>query len=157
MPSCCWRGAIPSRPACPMKPSTFLALYEKLEGFVHRLPSALQQPILREITPIKTLFLLQRAPRLVLLGSGGAGKVELVNALFGGEALRPGEENLSDGTWQEIGRTGRGTLKLLDARRPASLNMLRAALAAEPADLFIYIGRDAANDEDRDHAQEIPR
>lgn len=138
-----------------MKPSTFLSLYEKLENLVHRLPSALQQPILREITPIKTLFLLQRAPRLVLLGSGGAGKVELLNALFGGEALRPGEENLSDGAWQEIGRTGRGTLRLLDARRPASLNMLRAALAAEAPDLFIFASGDAAGDEDRDHAQEI--
>jgi uncharacterized protein (DUF697 family) len=138
-----------------MKPNTFLSLYEKLEGLVNRLPSALQQPILREITPIKTLFLLQRAPRLVLLGPGGAGKVELVNALFGGEALRPGEENLSDGAWQEIGRTGRGTLKLLDARRPASLNMLRAALAAEPPDLFIFASPNAAADEDRDHAQEI--
>ncbi len=138
-----------------MKPTAFLSLYEKLEGLVHRLPASLQQPILREITPIKTLFLLQRPPRLVLLGSSGAGKVELVNALFGGEALRPGEENLSDGTWQEIGRTGRGTLKVLDARRPASLNMLRAALAAEAPDLFIFASPDAANDDDRSHAQEI--
>src|SRR5258706_266559 len=52
-----------------MKPSTFLSLYEKLEHLVQRLPAPLQQPILREITPIKTLFLLQRAPRLVLLGT----------------------------------------------------------------------------------------
>jgi uncharacterized protein (DUF697 family) len=138
-----------------MKPNTFLSLYDKLESLVNRLPSALQQPILREITPIKTLFLLQRAPRLVLLGSPGAGKAELINALFGGEALRPGEENLSDGTWQEIGRTGRGTLRLLDARRPASLNMLRTALAAEAPDLFIFASPDAGHDEDRDHAQEI--
>ncbi|MEA3212223.1 MAG: uncharacterized protein QOE70_5280 [Chthoniobacter sp.] len=142
-----------------MKPSTFLSLYEKLEGLVHRLPESLQQPILREITPIKTLFLLQRAPRLVLLGPGGTGKVELVNALFGGEALRPGEENLSDGTWQEIGRTGRGTLKLLDARRPASLNMLRAALAAEPPDLFVFVRPASALEEelapDLEHAEQI--
>ena len=138
-----------------MKPTSFLSLYEKLEGLVHRLPASLQQPILREITPIKTLFLLQRAPRIVLLGSGGAGKVELINALFGGEALRPGEENLSDGAWQSIGRTGRGTLKLLDARRPASLNMLRAALAAEAPDLFIFASPGTAPDDEPDHAQEI--
>ena len=70
-----------------MKPSTFLSLYEKLEKLVHRLPDSLQQPILREITPIKTIFLLQRAPRLVLLGPAGAGKVELLRALFGAPEL----------------------------------------------------------------------
>ncbi|HYR57084.1 MAG TPA: hypothetical protein VEO95_00585, partial [Chthoniobacteraceae bacterium] len=138
-----------------MKPSAFLSWYEKLEHLVQRLPAPLQQPILREITPIKTLFLLQRAPRLVLLGASGVGKVELVNALFSAEALRPGEENLSDGSWQEIGRAGRGTFKLLDARRPASLNMLRAALAEQAPDLFLFVGKGAPPDEDRDHAQEI--
>ena len=46
-----------------MKPSTFLSLYDKLEKLVRHLPESLQGPILREITPIKTLFLLQRAPR----------------------------------------------------------------------------------------------
>src|SRR5450432_2150035 len=121
-----------------MKPSTFLSLYDKLEKLVRHLPEALQQPILREITPIKTLFLLQRAPRLVLLGHSGAGQVELLNALFGGPAVQPIEENVSDGTWQTFGRQSHGTLRLLDARRPASLNMLKAALAAEAPDLFLF-------------------
>jgi len=142
-----------------MKSSTFLSLYEKLEHFVLRLPAALQQPILREITPIKTLFLLQRPPRFVLLGSSGSGKRQFIDALFGSEVLLPGEENLSDGTWQEIGRSGRGSIKLLDARRPASINMLRAALAAEPADLFILVGGDTRVEEshsaDLDQAQQI--
>ena len=127
------------RQLSPMKPSTFLSLYEKLEKLVRHLPDALQGPILREITPIKTLFLLQRPPRLVLLGPGGAGKVELVRALFGAEVLKAGEENLGDGTWQTIGHASRGALELLDARRPASLNMLRAALAAEAPDLFLFV------------------
>jgi len=122
-----------------MKPSTFLSLYEKLEKLVQRLPDSLQQPILREITPIKTLFLLQRAPRLVLLGPAGAGKVELLQALFGAEVVWAGEENLGDGTWQTFGQKSRGALQLLDARRPASLNMLRAALAGEAPDLFIFL------------------
>ena len=42
------------RPAGRMKPSTFLSLYDKLEKLVQRLPDSLQQPILREITPIKS-------------------------------------------------------------------------------------------------------
>ncbi|HEX8295982.1 MAG TPA: hypothetical protein VF593_06750 [Chthoniobacteraceae bacterium] len=142
-----------------MKSSTFLSLYEKLEKLVHRLPESLQGPILREITPIKTLFLLQRPPRLVLLGQSGVGKVELVNAIFGAEALLPGEENLSDGSWQEVRRAGRGTLRLLDSRRPASLNMLRAALSKEPPDLFLFARESLASGEDLagdlDHAEEI--
>lgn len=142
-----------------MKPSTFLSLYDKLEKLVQRLPDSLQQPILREITPIKTLFLLQRAPRLVLLGPAGAGKAELLRALFGAEVMRAGEENLGDGTWQTFGQKSRGTLQLLDARRPASLNLLRAALAAEAPDLFIFLrpalAMDADHAADLDHAAEI--
>ena len=142
-----------------MKPSTFLSLYDKLEKLVRHLPDALQGPILREITPIKTLFLLQRAPRLVLLGRGGAGKVELLHALFGAEVAQAGEENLSDGTWQTFGQKSRGTLQLLDARRPASLNMLRAALAAEAPDLFVFVRPALGSDDDLaadlEHAAQI--
>ena len=142
-----------------MKPSTFLSLYDKLEKLVQRLPDSLQQPILREITPIKTLFLLQRAPRLVLLGPGGAGKTELLRALFGAEVVREGVENLGDGTWQTFGQKSRGTLQLLDARRPASLNLLRAALATEAPDLFIFLRPALAIDDNLDtdlaHAAQI--
>jgi len=142
-----------------MKPFSFLSLYEKLENLVQRLPEPLQQPILKEITPIKTLFLLQRSPRLVLLGQSGVGKVEIVNALFGSEAVQPGEENLSDGAWQTIAPGGRGALRLLDARRPVSLNMLKAALTAEAPDLFLFIGAGGHPAEtiaaDLDHAEQI--
>jgi hypothetical protein len=37
-----------------------LAIYEKLEAVLKRLPEGFHQPILREIEPIKTLFLQQR-------------------------------------------------------------------------------------------------
>jgi len=121
-----------------LKPSNFLSLYEKLEKLVQRLPESLQGPILREITPIKTLFLLQRPPRIVLLGPGGRGKAELINSLFGSEIVLSDEENLSDGNWQPFGRSTRGVLRLLDARRPASVAHLKDALAAEAPDLFIF-------------------
>ena len=104
-----------------MKPSSFLALYDKLEKLVHRLPSSLEQPILREITPIKTLFLLQRAPRLALLGERSAAQAGLINALFGEEVVGRDEEMLHDGLWQTLTRAGHGSLELLDARQPLSL------------------------------------
>lgn len=142
-----------------MKPSSFLPLYEKLEALVNKLPSGLQQPILREITPIKTLFLLQRPPRIALVGPNGAGKAELLAALFGAEVFLPGEENLSDSHWQTIGRAGRGNLLLLDARRPASLPLLREALTQEPPDLFIFARSAGPIDDslsaDLDHAMQL--
>jgi uncharacterized protein (DUF697 family) len=142
-----------------MKPSTFLPLYEKLEALVNRLPQGLQHPILREITPIKTLFLLQRPPRIVLVGPNGAGKSELLAALFGAEVFQPGEENLSDSRWQTITRAGRGSLRLLDARRPASLPLLREALIQEPPDLFIFARPAGKIDDtlaaDLDHATQL--
>jgi uncharacterized protein (DUF697 family) len=122
-----------------MTPSSFLSLYDKLEKLVRRLPEGLQQPILREITPIKTLFLLQRPPRIVLLGPGGAGKAELLTALFAAELLRPGEENLNEGTWVKFTRGGQGSLQLLDARRPVSAQLVKAALAELAPDLFIFV------------------
>jgi len=122
-----------------MKLSSFLPFYEKLESLVHKLPEALQHPILKEITPIKTLFLLQRPPRIVLVGPNGAGKAELLAALFGDNVLLPGEENLNDSRWQTIGRPGRGQLQLLDARRPASQPILQDELARETPDLFVFV------------------
>jgi uncharacterized protein (DUF697 family) len=121
-----------------MKPSSFLGFYDKLETLVRRLPESLQQPILREITPIKTLFLLQRAPRIVLLGPGGTGKAQFINALFGAATVQAAEENFGDGKWQDFGHSSRGVLRVLDARRPASLHLLKEALAAEAPDLFVF-------------------
>ncbi|HSI11272.1 MAG TPA: hypothetical protein VK961_04480 [Chthoniobacter sp.] len=142
-----------------MKPSSFLPFYEKLEALVNKLPQGLQHPILREITPIKTLFLMQRPPHIVLVGPNGAGKGELLTALFGAEVFQPGEENLNDGHWQTIGRAGRGSLRLLDARRPISLPLLREELTRETPDLFIF-ARPAGSDDDTlaadlDHAVQL--
>ena len=62
--------------------TSFLHLFERLEGFVGKLPGSLQKPILQEITPLKDLFLRQRAPRLVLTGDPAAGSAGLFNAIF---------------------------------------------------------------------------
>ncbi len=61
-----------------------LQLYDKLEKLVGMLPSALQKPILHEITPVKNLFLARRAPRLALIGEGGRA---LLDTLFGANWL----------------------------------------------------------------------
>jgi uncharacterized protein (DUF697 family) len=142
-----------------MKPGTFLSLFEKLEHLVQRLPDSLQGPILREITPIKTLFLLQRAPRMVLVGDRGAGKSEFLNALFSGEVLRKEEESLHDGAWQSLSRHGHGTLEVLDVRRPVSLSAAETSLGLRPADLWVFLRRAGADDSelsaDLEHATRL--
>ena len=127
-----------------------LSLYEKLESLVQRLPESLQSPILREITPIKSLFLLQRPPRILLLGDRAASRTELVNALFGTGVAHATEDHLQDGTWQVFSKPGKGTMRLLDARRPASLQMLRRALSAEAPDLCLYLYAEPVTDSDKE-------
>ncbi len=142
-----------------MKQSIFLSIYEKLEALVQRLPDGLRAPILREITPIKTLFLLQRPPRIVLLGDRAASRTALVNALFGETVARPEEDAVQSTSWQEFARSGRGTLRVLDARRPAALAALSRALGAEPPDLFLFLHESSAGArglaDDLDHAAAI--
>jgi uncharacterized protein (DUF697 family) len=142
-----------------MNPTVFLSLYEKLEGLVQRLPEGLRTPILREITPIKTLFLLQRPPRLVLLGDRRASRTALVNALFGSTVARGEEDAVQTASWQEFAHRGRGTLRMLDARRPASLAELTRPLGAEVPDLYLFL-RETVSDErslaeDLDHATAV--
>lgn len=142
-----------------MKQSVFLSIYEKLESLVQRLPEGLRGPILREITPIKTLFLLQRPPRIVLLGDRAASRTALVNALFGEAIARPEEDALQSAAWQEFARAGRGNLRVLDARRPSALAGLSRALAAEAPDIYLFLhdGASGASGlaEDLDHAASV--
>jgi hypothetical protein len=49
--------------------SLFIHVVEKLEGFLGKLPTTIQKPILHELTPLKELFLQQRFPRFVFVGS----------------------------------------------------------------------------------------
>ena len=122
-----------------MKPSLFLSFYDKLESLIQRLPESIKQPVLRELTPIKTLFLLQRPPRIVLLGPAGPGKIEILRFLFQTDVLRPSEANLGDGTWQTFGNKSQGSLQLLDARRPTSLSLTTTSLTASPPDLYLFL------------------
>ena len=142
-----------------LKPSVFLSIYEKLESLVQRLPEGLRSPILREITPIKTLFLLQRAPRIVLLGDRAASRSALVNALFGEAVTRADEDAVQSASWQEFARSGRGTLRMLDARRPSVLAGLSRALGAEAPDLYLFLHDGSAGErglpEDLDHASAV--
>jgi uncharacterized protein (DUF697 family) len=138
-----------------------LEIYDKVERVVSKLPEPLQKPILKEISPIKDLFLLQRAPRLVLLGEAATGRMQFINALFNAEALTPADERTTTTGWHEIARIGKGRLQLLDARAPADIGTLQNALVAQPPDLFVYLRSHGqspdAFEADLDHAAAVLR
>jgi uncharacterized protein (DUF697 family) len=109
-----------SRPA-------LLAAYEKLSGLLDKLPGSLQEPIMRELDPIKEIFLRQRAPRLALLGDPGIGLPALVNALAARPVLHA---PLMRGPWTAV--RGAGNVELADLRGSGTLS-------GAPADLYLFV------------------
>ena len=138
---------------------TLLAIYEKVEAVLKKLPEGLHRPILRELEPLKTLFLEQRGPRIVLLGERSVSRAGLVNHLYDAEVARPTEDIGQSGTWEIFSLPGRGTLYILDARRPIAVPMLSRALATHGPDLFLFVRASTTIDEacanDLDHALEV--
>lgn len=110
-----------SRPA-------LLAAYEKLAALLGKLPGSLQEPILRELDPIKEIFLRQRAPRIAVLGDAGIELPALINALAAAPVLHA---PLMRGPWTAV--EGAGVIELADLRGPGSTG-------GEAADLFLFVG-----------------
>src|SRR3954470_24141496 len=125
-----------------MNQPLFLHIVERLEGFLGKLPATLQKPILHELTPLKELFLKQRAPRLVLTGSHKSPVQEVFAALF--SAAQPGDLRdvlVEVFRWQDLSVGGFGTVALLDARGAdeAAMRKIEQDLQREPADMFLHI------------------
>ena len=110
-----------SRPA-------LLTAYEKMSALLDKLPGSLQEPILRELDPIKEIFLRQRPPRIAVLGEAGIELPALMNALAGRTVLHA---PLVRGTWTVV--KGVGTIELADLRDSG-------VVPADPADLYLYVG-----------------
>lgn len=127
---------------------SFLHVFEKLEGFIGKLPGGLQKPILQEIIPLKDLFLRQRAPRFILTGDPAVSSAGLFNAIFSAPVapFAPGPQAdavpAADG-WQDFSHGGQGVLRLLDGRTTPPQEPLvdasRVALAAEQPDMFLFL------------------
>jgi uncharacterized protein len=97
--------------------SVLLHIVERLEGLLGRLPSAIQKPVSRELSPLKELFLQQRPPRFLLAGSTRLPLPDLVNILFNGEPAEDSRNILFEVfRWQTLEVKNRGTIAVLDAR-----------------------------------------
>ncbi len=127
--------------------SSFLHVFEKLESFVGKLPGSVQKPILQEVTPLKDLFLRQRAPRIVLTGDPEASSAGLFNAIFTAPVAPFAQADTANAMpvssgWQEFSHADRGVLRLLDARAQTggtTTDVVQAALTTEPPDLFLFL------------------
>lgn len=122
-----------------MKYKTIITYYERLEHLVSKLPSALQKPIQQEMTTVKNLFLLQRAPRIAIAGEAGSGKTHLLNTLFNAEIIAPADSDVTISGWHEYSCIGRGAIRVLDVRRTVPENAIKNALADETPDIFLFV------------------
>src|SRR5437588_12220612 len=65
-----------------MNQTALLQIAEKLERLAGRLPSKIRKAVLSELTPLKELFLKQRPPRFLFIGSSKMPTHQIINALF---------------------------------------------------------------------------
>lgn len=116
-----------------MSRPVFLSAYEKLAALLGKLPGSLQKPIMKELEPIKEVFLIQRPPRLAILGDAAIELPALVNALANQAVLRA---PLLRGSWTAI--HGKGIIELTDLRDSGTVS-------GDEADLFLFLGTAASS------------
>jgi uncharacterized protein len=99
-----------------MNRPSLLHIVERLEGFTGKLPEAIRKPILRELTPLKELFLQQRPPRFALTGANKKTLRQTIETLFA--AALPAEMGglMENAQWQDVDLGEHGTISILDVR-----------------------------------------
>jgi uncharacterized protein (DUF697 family) len=147
-----------------MNHTALLRITERLESLLTKLPEKIRRPVLRELTPLKELFLQQRPPRLLFLGSSKVPIDRLINTLFTPAA----QEQMNVAVmpvhrWVDWNVSGQGTISILDARGAdaSAAAQVQEALGhqlpdiifrfedsqnptrAEPADLVLRLAHDS--------------
>lgn len=128
-----------------MNRASLLHIIERLEGFLGKLPESIRRPVSHELTPLKELFLQQRAPRFVLAGANRLPLQEIVAALFKWSPPAESSDLLMElFRWHAIDLGGRGTVSFLDARgaEPRTMLKIERELKTEPADIFLHLADD---------------
>jgi uncharacterized protein (DUF697 family) len=130
-----------------MNRPSLLHIIQRLEGFLSKLPETIQRPVLQELTPLKELFLQQRAPRFVVTGSNRLPLQEIVAAMFAWTPPSESRDVLMElFRWHAMDLGGRGTISLLDARgaEPRSLSKIQEELKAQPADILLHLAEEGS-------------
>ncbi|MFZ4774666.1 MAG: hypothetical protein ACOYM3_04845 [Terrimicrobiaceae bacterium] len=125
-----------------MNRDSLLSVYDRLTGLIEKLPGGLQKPILRELTPIKQVFLEQRPARLMLVGSPEGTAQEILAAL-GATGLEIGG---SVQGWRTYRVVGQGEVLILDARQDVPEDHVAAGLDGHSPDVVIFWERAGVGD-----------
>lgn len=131
--------------------ASLLHIIERLEGFLGKLPETIRRPVMQELTPLKELFLQQRAPRFVLTGSSRMPLTQVVATLFAWTPPPEAPDVLMElFRWHTMDLSGRGTVSFLDARGADSRSAPKVLeeLKAEPADILLHIADETVEEGD---------
>src|SRR5215472_3335250 len=131
-----------------MNQSTLVQIAERLESLAARLPEKIRRPLLRELSPLKQLFLQQRRPRFLFIGSSKIPMQQIIDPLFAPD----GEQRLNVALtpvhrWTDWTIPGHGTISILDARDASNSAQaqIEEELTREPADI-IFMFDDGQSD-----------
>jgi uncharacterized protein (DUF697 family) len=122
-----------------MKQTTFVHIAERLETLAGKLPEKIRRPVLRELTPLKELFLQQRPPRFLFIGSSKTPTHRIIDTLFTPGA--PEQLNVAlmpVHRWVDWDISGHGTISILDARDAAdsATAQVEEDLKRQPPDII---------------------
>lgn len=126
-----------------MNQTTLVQIAERLERLAGKLPEKIRRPVLRELTPLKQLFLQQRRPRFLFVGSSKMPMQEIVHLLFapGRDESRGGGMTLTPvHRWTDWTIPGHGTIAILDARDAGDSveAQIQEELGRESADMIFF-------------------
>ena len=124
-----------------MNQTTLVQIAERLESLAGKLPEKIRRPVLRELTPLKQLFLQQRRPRFLFIGSSKTPMQQIIDLLFAPAA----EERVNVTVtpvhrWTDWTIPGHGTISILDARDSGNSveAQIEEELRREPADIIFF-------------------
>src|SRR5437879_11978467 len=99
-----------------MNQSTLVQIAERLESLAGKLPEKIRRPVLRDLTPMKQLFLQQRQPRFLFIGSSKMPMQQIIDPIFASDREQRLNVTLTP-VHRSTDRTtpGHGPLAILDA------------------------------------------
>jgi uncharacterized protein len=125
-----------------VNPPSLLQIVERLERLAGKLPSKIQKAVLRELTPLKQLFLQQRPPRFLFVGASGMPIGQIIGALFApADVTETRNASVPIGRWYDVSLRDRGTISVLDARGAddSAFSQLQDELKYQAADIIFFL------------------